>query len=58
MRFKISTVVTETKKRAYTALEIVGLVGVAVAVGHLASGWWGALVGSIAAVLYANLSDG
>lgn len=37
-------------------LEVGGLIGVAVAVGHLAGFWWGVLAGSMLAVAYSMLA--
>ena len=39
-------------------LEVLGLVLVALAVGALASPWWGVLTAGVLLVLYVNLRDG
>lgn len=51
MRSKLSE---KTRSHADTLVEVVGLVGIAVAVAQLFGFWWGVLLGSVLLVLFAQ----
>lgn len=50
----LSKLSEKTRSHADTLVELVGLVGIAVAVAQLFGFWWGVLLGSVLLVLFAQ----